>query len=94
MIWALLSQEPLLAFITLSVARQLLYARLLVELQLGREIPFDEIGLLLPRESRGTAVDTFCAFVKRFADSQFCRPIPGRRAGDRAAHAEPLVGFS
>lgn len=87
MIWALLSQEPLLALIPLSVAKQLLDARLLVELPLGREIPFDEIGLLLPRESRGAAVNTFCAFIKRFADSEFSQPRHGKESGRPGATA-------
>jgi DNA-binding transcriptional LysR family regulator len=67
MIWALLSQEPLLALIPLSVVKQLLDAGLLVELPIAQKISFDEIGLLMPRESRGEAVDTLCTFMKRFA---------------------------
>lgn len=93
MVWALLSQEPLLALVPLSVTKQLLDARLLVELPLGPEIPFDDIGLLLPRERRGAAVDTFCKFITHFADLESGQPRHRRIEGDgqTSSHRKPLV---
>ena len=69
MVWALLSQEPLLALLPVRITKQLLDAQLLVELPLDREMPFNDIGLLLPRDNRNSAVDTFCTFIKQFSDS-------------------------
>ena len=94
MVWALLSQEPLLALLPVSVAKQLLDARLLVELPLGPEIPFDDIGLLLPRAGRGTAVDTFCSFIKRFTNSERGQVNSGKNGGRPKAMAGHRVSRS
>ncbi|CAN5312650.1 LysR substrate-binding domain-containing protein [soil metagenome] len=79
MVWALLSQAPLLALLPESVMKQLLDAGLLVELALDLDLRFDDIGLLRPRAGRGAAADTFCAFMKRSTETPRSPSRPGPR---------------
>lgn len=55
-LWAMLKAQPLLALVPASVARQLVEAGELVELRIGRTLPFDAIGALRPDGAPGEGV--------------------------------------
>lgn len=67
MMWSLLSQERLLAFIPASVMRGGLELGLLRELAWPRRFPFADIGLLVPQDGGGPALARFVAFIARHA---------------------------
>lgn len=60
MTWAMLQEQPLLTLVPASVFRQLQAASQLVVLPLDETIPYDPLGMLLPRDVRPA--------TQRFAD--------------------------
>lgn len=69
MLWSLLSQERLLAFVPASVVRGGLEAGLLAELAWPQRFPFAEIGILAPQQGRGPALTRFTNYMQRHARS-------------------------
>jgi DNA-binding transcriptional LysR family regulator len=68
MVWTLLTREPLLALIPVSVAQRLLEAKLLIEIDWSGHSPFAAIGLLLPAaERRSPALNRFVDSLRRSA---------------------------
>jgi len=77
MVWNLLTQEPLLALLPLSMVERLVESGQLVEIAWPERLPpIHEIGILAPEEGRRPALDRFVDFL-----CQSTRGSPGRQAG-------------
>lgn len=67
MLWTLLSQEPLLSLVPLSVMQRFLQTGQLALIDLGQEMPFDDIGVLAPQTDRGPALEALLSFLQTHA---------------------------
>jgi DNA-binding transcriptional LysR family regulator len=70
MLWAMLSQQPLLALLPLTFARQLIDAKLLFEVSLDTALPFEPLGMLLPTAEPGPATRTLAGFLEAFVQAR------------------------
>lgn len=64
MLWTLLSQEPLLSLVPVSVMQRLLQTGLLTEIAWEPPMPFAPIGVMAPEQGRGPALDGFLEFLR------------------------------
>lgn len=69
MLWAMLSQQPLLALVPLTFARQLIDANLLFEVSLDESLPFEPLGMLMPVAEPGPATRTLAGFLEAFVQA-------------------------
>lgn len=67
MIWRLLRNRPLLAFMPLNLARPLLDEGELVELRVGEAVHLEPIGVLQPKAGMGEAAVRLSEFLRRAA---------------------------
>lgn len=66
MVWNLLTREPLLAVLPLSLVERLLESGQLVEVAWLAPQPLSAIGVMAPVEGRGPALDRFLDFLGQF----------------------------
>jgi DNA-binding transcriptional LysR family regulator len=66
MMWRLLIQEPLLAFVPASVAQSELDAGLLAELTWAQHFPFGDIGILAPQQDHSPALSRFWIHMQKY----------------------------
>lgn len=67
MVWNLLTREPLLALLPLSLVERLVESGQLVEVAWLEPQPLGAIGIMAPVEGRGPALDRFANFLGQFA---------------------------
>ena len=67
LLWTLLSQEPLLSLVPLSVMQRFLQHGQLVQINRSQRMPFDDIGVLAATNGRGPALDALLAFLQAHA---------------------------
>ncbi|WP_066265584.1 LysR family transcriptional regulator [Hydrogenophaga palleronii] len=67
MLWTLLSKEPLLSLVPLSVMQRFLQTGLLTQIRWTQEMPFDDIGVLVAEADRGQALDALLSFLQTYA---------------------------
>lgn len=67
MLWTLLSQEPLLSLVPLSVMQRFLQHGQLVQINRSQRMPFDDIGVLAATNGRGPALEALLAFLQAHA---------------------------
>jgi DNA-binding transcriptional LysR family regulator len=67
MLWTLLSQEPLLSLVPLSVMQRFLQHGHLVQINRSQRMPFDDIGVLAATNGRGPALEALLAFLQAHA---------------------------
>ena len=67
MVWNLLTQEPLLALLPLSIVERLVESGQLVEIAWSERLPIHEIGILAPGQGRRPALDRFVDFLQQSA---------------------------
>jgi DNA-binding transcriptional LysR family regulator len=64
MLWTLLSQEPLLSLVPLSVVQRFLQTGQLIQIAWPDAMPFDPIGVLVPETGRGPALNSLLEFLR------------------------------
>jgi DNA-binding transcriptional LysR family regulator len=64
MLWTLLSEEPLLSLVPLSVMQRFLQTGLLTQIHWAQQMPFDDIGVLVAEGDRGPALHAFISFLR------------------------------
>lgn len=64
MLWILLSQEPMLSLVPLSLMQRFLATGQLTQISWAQPMPFDDIGVLAPETDRGPALDAFLSFLQ------------------------------
>lgn len=65
MLWTLLSHEPLLSLVPLSVMQRFLQHGQLIQINRSHRMPFDDIGVLAAVNGRGPALDALLAFLQK-----------------------------
>ena len=67
MLSSLLSQQHLLTFVPASIVRRGVESGLLAEISWTQRFPFSPIGLLVPHQGRGPALDSFTSYMQKMA---------------------------